>query len=226
MIAFLPSGDSAFLVRFGNEISEETHRQIRGFVSLLSASKIKGIVELVPAYGDVLVHYDPLQLKWKKLLKQLKKLAEQAENIQMPTPEVVKIPVCYDEEFATDIKEVERQSGLTREEVVQIHCSRKYLVYMLGFTPGFCYLGGMDERIATARKEKPALKISAGSVGIAGEQTGIYPIDSPGGWQIIGKTPLKMFDPLREKPFLVEAGCYLEFYRISKAEYDSYDQNN
>ena len=226
MITFFPSGDSAFLLKFGNTISEEIQVKIQAYIHILSKSKIKGITEVVPSYTDILIHYNPLEIKYKKLLTQIKELGSKIENIPLPKPKTVRIPVLYGGEFGKDLEEVKKHTSLSKEEIIQLHTQNKYLVYMLGFTPGFCYLGGMDKRLATPRKKIPEQKTYAGSVGIAAEQTGIYPIDSPGGWQIIGRTPLKLFNPLSENPFLVEAGNYLEFYPITEEEFHGYDQNH
>jgi KipI family sensor histidine kinase inhibitor len=225
MITLFPSGDSAFLLKFGNNISEEIHSNICAFIHILLKEKIKGITEVVPSYTDILIHYNPLEVEYKKLVTQLKKLSSKIETICLPEPRTVRIPVLYGGKFGKDLEEVKKHSGLTKEEIIQLHSQKKYLVYMLGFTPGFCYLGGMNKRLATPRKKIPEQKIVAGSVGIAAEQTGIYPIDSPGGWQIIGRTPLKLFNPAVENPFLIEAGNYIEFYSITEEDYNGYDKN-
>ena len=128
---------------------------------------------------------------------------------------VYEIPVCYGGEYGPDLENIAEHAGLSVEEVIKIHSSRDYLIYMLGFLPGFCYLGGLDERIHTPRLANPRIKISAGSVGIGGSQTGIYPLDSPGGWQLMGMTPVKTYDPEREVPILVEAGDYIRLYSSS-----------
>ena len=132
---------------------------------------------------------------------------------------IFEIPVCYGGEYGPDIDNIASHAGLTQEEVIQIHSSRDYLIYMLGFLPGFCYLGGLDERIHTPRLSNPRLRIRAGSVGIGGSQTGIYPLDSPGGWQLMGMTPVKTYDPEREIPILVEAGNYIRFVPIDEEQY-------
>ncbi len=222
MFNIFPSGDSAFLLKFGNEISKEVHLCIRAYLILLSKKKIKGITEVIPSYSDILILYNPLVIHYEKLLKKLKKLHTQIGNFQHPEPKTIRIPVLYGGKYGPDINEVSNHTKLHVEEVIELHSKEKYLVYMLGFTPGFCYLGGMNPQLATPRKHIPSQNIEAGSVGIAGSQTGIYPIDSPGGWQIIGKTPLKLFNPESENPFLIEAGNYLEFYSISEDEYYSY----
>ena len=132
---------------------------------------------------------------------------------------VFEIPVCYGGAYGPDLKTIADHAGLTQEEVIRIHSSRDYLIYMLGFLPGFCYLGGLAERIHTPRLANPRKNIRAGSVGIGGSQTGIYPLDSPGGWQLMGMTPVKTYDPEREIPILVEAGDYIRFIPVDEGEY-------
>lgn len=226
MIEYIPSGDSAFLVKFGNEISEEINRKVRAYFIALSEKKIKGIIECVPSYTDLMVVYNPLIIRYEELLGELKTVAQNISDIEIPEARTVEIPVLYGERFGEDMEAVKSHTGLSEQEIIKQHSGRKYLVYMLGFTPGFCYLGGMNKDIATPRKEVPSQKILAGSVGIAAEQTGIYPIDSPGGWQIIGRTPYKLFDPNRKPEFLLQAGDYLKFYPISEEEYHKLNEND
>lgn len=226
MIQYFPSGDSAFLLKFGNEISTDINQQIRSFVLSLSNLKIPGITELIPSYTDVLVQYDPIQISFSELLEKLKNIVEHLDSIELPDARTLRIPVLYGSRFGENMDAVKTHTCLSEMEIIDRHTQAKYLVYMLGFTPGFCYLGGMDECLTTPRKEIPSQKIKAGSVGIAAGQTGIYPIESPGGWQIIGRTPLKLFDPNRQPEFLVQAGDYLEFYAISDEEYDVLNENN
>ncbi len=221
MLKYLPLGDKAFLVKIGNGISPETHIKVQNFSKLLEEKKLKGIIEVTPAYNEILISYDPGVLNYKKLISELRELEKEKINLYAELKRIIHIPVCYEAEYAPDLEMVASLNDISINEVVKIHASNEYLVYMLGFTPGFCYLGGMNEKIATPRKETPRTSIEAGSVGIAGKQTGIYPIDSPGGWQIIGKTPLKLFNPKSEPHFFIEPGCYLKFYRISKIEFES-----
>ena len=226
MIEYIPSGDSAFLVKFGNEISEEINRKVRTYFIALSEKKIEGIIECVPSYTDLMVVYNPLIIQYKELLGELKVVAQNISDIEIPEARTVEIPVLYGGKFGDDMEAVKSHTGLSEQEIIEAHSGRKYLVYMLGFTPGFCYLGGMNKDIATPRKEVPSQKILAGSVGIAAEQTGIYPIESPGGWQIIGRTPYKLFDPNRKPEFLLQAGDYLKFYPISEEEYHKLNEND
>jgi inhibitor of KinA len=226
MVQYLPSGDSALLLKFGNEISEAVNKEIRSFVIMLQNAKIEGVLELIPSYTDLLIHYDPLKISYQDLLEKLKTVPENISKVEIPEARTIRIPVLYGDRFGENLDVVKNHTGLSETEIVDIHTASKYLVYMLGFTPGFCYLGGMNQQLATPRKEIPSEKIVAGAIGIAAGQTGIYPIDSPGGWQIIGRTPYKLFDPKREPAFLVHAGDYLEFYSITDEEYNKMNEND
>ena len=178
------------------------------------------IREIVPTYRSIIVHFDSLKISYGDLKKKILELGDSRSDDGEEEVNMVEIPVLYGGDSGPDIESVAEHNGISVEDVIKIHSSRDYLIYMLGFTPGFPYLGGMDERIATPRLEKPRLKIDAGSVGIAGSQTGIYPLESPGGWQLIGKTPLDIFNPENEDPFLLNAGDYIRFIPITIEEYD------
>lgn len=219
-VRFLLTGDTSVTVEFGNEISTEINAKIRAFNIALQQSKIPGIVETVPTYRSLAVHYDPEVILYGPLVKKLKGLMGQLDSIRIPPSDVLEIPVLYGGEEGPDLEFVAEHNGKTVQEVIDIHTSTEYLIYMLGFTPGFTYLGGMSEEIATPRLTTPRVLIPGGSVGIAGAQTGVYPMDSPGGWQLIGRTPVRMYDPDRATPILPEAGQYIKFYAIDKAEYD------
>ncbi len=218
-VRYLVSGDCAVCVEFGNKISPDINTKIRAFKIAVEKSGIEGIVETVPTYRSLLVHYKPEVIGFKELTKEFEDLMGSISNIQIPPPTVIEIPVLYGGEMGPDIENVATHNGKTVEEVIKIHTSEEYLIYMLGFIAGFPYLGGMSKEIATPRLKSPRVKIDGGSVGIAGEQTGVYPVDSPGGWQLIGRTPLKLYDADREKPVLLEAGQYIKFRSIDAAEY-------
>jgi KipI family sensor histidine kinase inhibitor len=211
---YFPAGDSAVLVVVGNAIHPNIHRAVRGFLRALEASPIMGVRELVPAYCSVSVLYDPGQLLYHQVVEALHAREKHLETVDIPEPRVVAIPVAYGGEEGPDLEFVAQHARLSVDEVIALHSSSQYFVYMLGFTPGFCYLGGLDTRLRTPRRAEPRVKIPAGSVGIAGQQTGVYPIESPGGWQVIGRTPLKLFDPRRDPPVLIQAGDVVQFVPI------------
>ena len=222
---FLPAGDSAIAVEFGREIDLNINNQVAAMRTVIEAAidegKLKGIVELVPTYGSLLVVYDQLAVGYAVLIEQLKLLAEGLESVEIPDREVVEIPVVYGGEYGPDLGIVAQLNSLSEDEVIKRHSETEYPIYMLGFVAGFPYLGGMDKSIAAPRKQTPRLKIPAGSVGIAGQQTGIYSVESPGGWQIIGRTPLKLYDADGEKPILLRAGQSIRFKPITEAEYEA-----
>jgi KipI family sensor histidine kinase inhibitor len=215
----LVAGDSALVVEFGDEISEEVNRKVHALSYALEKNPLPGLGEAVPAYRSLLVHYDPLCLSWDEVKASVTDILQKCEEITLPEPRVIEVPVVYGGEFGPDIEFVAEHNGLSVEEVVRIHSAATYLVYMLGFSPGFAYLGGMPEAIATPRLETPRTLVPAGSVGVAGEQTGIYPIATPGGWRLIGRTPLKLFDPQRDPPTLLRPGDTVRFVPVSEGEY-------
>lgn len=220
-VRFLPAGDTAVAVEFGNEISKEVNARVHALNTALMDSGMKGIVEMVPTYRSLMVHYDPGVILYDELVEETKSLLGRLDHIQSSPSSVLEIPVLYGGETGPDLDFVATYSGKTPQEVVEIHSSTQYLIYMLGFTPGFAYLGGMSKDISAPRLEKPRVTIPAGSVGIAGTQTGIYPMDSPGGWRLIGRTPVRLYDPEREEPILLRAGEYIQFTPISCEEYDA-----
>lgn len=218
-IRILTAGDSSLLIEFGKEISPEINRKIAATVQLMREQHIEGVVDVIPAFCSLLVNYDPRVIRYDKMKKRMESLVRVDIKAGEEARKIFEIPVLYGGEYGPDLANIAEHAGLSEEEVVAIHSSRDYLIYMLGFLPGFCYLGGLDERIHTPRLANPRLKIRAGSVGIGGSQTGIYPLDSPGGWQLMGMTPVKTYDPGREVPILVEAGNYIRFVPIDEAEY-------
>ena len=196
-IRFLSAGEQGLVVEFGTGIDPEVNRRVHRTGRLVAAAGIAGVTEVVPTYRSLLVYFDPLTVSRAELGDRINGLLAGGgpDDAAGPGGRVVEIPVCYGGDFGPDLDFVAQHTGLDPDEVIAIHTSVPYLVYMLGFTPGFPYLGGMSERIAAPRLTTPRTDIPGGSVGIAGSQTGIYPITSPGGWQIIGRTPVKPFDP-------------------------------
>lgn len=215
----LTVGDCAVSVEFGQEISLEINHKVMALKMVLEQKPIRGIVEMIPTYCSLLIQYDPMELRYGQLREKLYTLVNQLDKVEMPPKQVVEIPVAYGGEYGPDLVEVARAHNISEEEVIKLHSEPEYPIYMLGFVAGFPYLGGMNKAIATPRKKSPRLKIEAGSVGIAGEQTGIYSVESPGGWQIIGRTPLKLYDVNRNEPVLLKAGQYIKFKPITKEEF-------
>ena len=218
-IRILTSGDSALLIEFGKDINPETNRKITALVQLMREQHIEGIVDVIPAFCSLLINYDPRVLSYEELKERMEHLLKMETKIEATRKRIFEIPVCYGGEYGPDIENIAEHAGLSVEEVIKIQSSKDYLIYMLGFLPGFTYLGGLDERIHTPRLASPRLKIRAGSVGIGGSQTGIYPLDSPGGWQLMGMTPVRTYDPERQTPILVEAGDYIRFIPIDEEEF-------
>jgi inhibitor of KinA len=214
----LLAGDSALVVEFGDEISQEVNRKVHALADALGKNALSGLGELVPTYRSLLLHYDPRRLSCDEVVAFVSEVLQECEEQPSPKARVVEIPVVYGGEFGPDIEFVAEHNGLSIEEVIRLHAGAAYTVYMLGFTPGFAYLGGMPEAIATPRLETPRTLVPAGSVGIAGAQTGIYPIATPGGWRLIGRTPLELFDPEGDPPTLLQAGDEVRFVPLSEEE--------
>ena len=220
-VRFLFSGDSALVIEFGNEISVDINKKIRKMMDDIKKENIDGIVELVPTYCSLLINYDVLKIDYNTLVEKLKTfLNNNLETAEGEEVTLIEIPTLYNDEVGPDLSYVAEHNKISKEEVIKIHTGTDYLVYMLGFMPGFTYLGGMSEKIATPRLESPRLQIYPGSVGIAGKQTGMYPSMSPGGWRIIGRTPLKLSNPDSDTPVYISSGDYVRYVSISEEEYN------
>ena len=213
---FKPLGDSALLIFFGEVIDEEINERIHSLARAIERANFEWLVEVVPAYSSLAVLYNPALIDFESAKRAVEEVELTSERFE---GKLVEIPVVYGGEYGPDLKFVAEYNGLTPDEVIEIHSRPVYRVYFLGFLPGFAYLGGMDDRIATPRLEKPRLKVPAGSVGIAGKQTGIYPLESPGGWRLIGRTPLRLFNPEKEPPTLLKPGDRVRFVPIDEEEF-------
>lgn len=234
----LPLGDSAILVKLGEGVDLETHNKVRVLSEYLEKHPFEGMVECIPAFTSVTVFYDSVRLFQKHMKPRMQDadypydrvatiiadILERLDESITPEPRIIEIPVCYGGEFGVDLDYVASINGLTADEVINMHALGNYLVYMVGFAPGFPYLGGMSKRIAAPRRQTPRLAIPAGTVGIAGEQTGVYPIETPGGWNLIGRTPRALFLPKQRPPTLIEAGNIVHFYPIARKEYDRWKE--
>ena len=207
----VPLGDSTLLVQFGDEIDLTINQRVHTFANLITAFSINGIIETVPAYATLLVHYDPLILSFSQIKDHLRAQISQMEEIESRKPRRIEVPVRYGEETGPDLEFVASHCGLRVEDVIRIHSEKIYIVYMMGFTPGYPYMGKLDDALIMPRLETPRTRVPAGTVAIAGSQTGIYSIESPGGWQLIGWTPLKLLDPESETPFLFSPGDEVKF---------------
>ncbi len=214
-------GEKALSLELGQTIDEDVNARVHLLAETVRRKLKRHIEEVVPTYRSLLVFFDPLHLSRSELVERLKPLvaALPSGDIAKTHGRIVRVPVCYGGELGPDLAFVAEHNHLTPDEVVAIHGSQAYRVYMLGFTPGFPYLGGMSERIAAPRLDAPRPRIPAGSVGIAGTQTGIYPVESPGGWRLIGRTPLRLFDPRTTPPFLLAAGDKVRFVAVSGARW-------
>ncbi len=217
--------DSAITIEFGNAIAPEINADVRALTQTIQSQAPDYIVSLIPTYRSLTLIYDPLLKTFDEVKGDVSSWLKQIKHSGHTPNKIVEIPVCYDASLAPDLAEVASHNQLSVEDVIQLHAEREYPVYMLGFSPGFPYLGGMDERIATPRKKTPRTKIEAGSVGIADKQTGIYSVDSPGGWQIIGRTPLKLYDKDNNPPCLLSQGDTIKFKPISLDAYHALSDN-
>ena len=215
-----PVGDRAISIDFGQVIDPTINRHIRQTIERIKELQLDGIIELVPTYCALLVEYDAMLYSYSEICNIIEPTLEEGmANTTNELVTVVEVPTVYGGEFGPDLRFVASHNHLSEDEVISIHSGTDYLVYMLGFIPGFTYLGGMDPRIATPRLSSPRTLIPAGSVGIAGEQTGTYPSDSPGGWQIIGRTPVTMYDMSKAQAALLKAGDYVRYVPIDESEF-------
>jgi KipI family sensor histidine kinase inhibitor len=215
----VPAGDSAVFVEFADRIDSGINGQVIAFARTVEAAHLPGVRDVVSTYASVAVYFDPLRTDYQALIARLSNEAERAK-VAVVEGAQHRVPVCYEDDCGPDLAKVATASGLTVAEVIALHTGRPYRVYMLGFMPGFAYLGSVDARICAPRLTTPRAHVPRGSVGIAGFQTGIYPNESPGGWSLVGRTPVLPFDASRAEPFLFGPGDTVQFYPIDRAEYE------
>lgn len=216
MFHFLPLGDQGVQITFSHQVDEATSFRIRGFMNSLERQKHLPIIECVPAYSTLSIYYDALRISYDDFVQKLQLLASEQHDGNLTDCYIVEIPTCYGGTYGPDLEQVASHNNLSTEQVISLHAADPYLTYMLGFSPGFPYLGGVSDQIATPRRSTPRTSVAGGSVGIAGNQTGVYPVESPGGWNIIGRTPLRLYDPDAERPILLRAGDYIRFVPIDE----------
>ncbi len=216
-IRFFPAGDCALVAEFGNEIDENINNKVHHLARWISERKVRGIRETIPTFRSLMVVYDPSVISYRRLIRVLSRCRFDAIAGDGGHKQIIEVPCCYD---GPDMEDMVSLTGLSREEIIAIHSGTDYKIYMMGFLHGFVYLGGLDKRIHAPRLSTPRTRIEPGSVGIGGNQTGVYPVASPGGWRILGYTPLKFYDPESPSPILCHAGQYIRFVPISREEYE------
>jgi inhibitor of KinA len=226
-----PLGDSALSVDFGNVIDHNINNKVLALFHKLKETALPGVIDIVPAYSSLAVHYNidfvvqnsyGPKTAYERMARKVEGVIADGNLVFTGKRRLIQVPVCYAEPYALDLAAIAAQKSITKEEIIHIHSTRTYTVYMIGFLPGFAYMGKVDARIAVPRKPQPRKAVAAGSVGIAGEQTGIYPVTTPGGWQIIGRTPLLLFNKAAAEPVLFQPGNEVQFYSITADEFENY----
>ena len=221
-----PLGDRALLITLGAEIAPAVYDRVQRSLGQLRAARLAGVTDMVPAFASIVLHYDPTRIAasadgspYATLAAAVEQCLRLAVNAREPTGSLVEIPVCYGGAFGPDLEDLAAAHKLAPDAVVRLHAGHEYFVYMLGFLPGFAYLGGLPPELATPRRSTPRSHVPAGSVGIGGEQTGVYPLESPGGWHIIGRTPERMFRPEQDPPVRLAMGDRVRFRAISENDF-------
>ena len=218
-VRYLPAGERGLLVELGNAVSIEINNRVRALALALEGARIPGLVEVVPTYRSLGIEYDPLVLSFEQAAERVRGVAAHLDLGALPAPKRVEIPTVYGGTYGPDLPFVAEHAGLSEAEVIRLHSQTVYHVYMIGFSAGFAYLGGLPERLHTPRLPSPRIKVPKGSVAIGGSHTGAYPAETPGGWRIIGRTYLRLFDPLQSIPTPMQPGDTVQFMPITEAEY-------
>lgn len=221
-MTFYPLGDTAVLISFRQDINRLVHRQVLQLTRYLQTKKIEGILFFVPAYCSLTVGYDPSKWNYEDVVERIRRFAEKVKPDEYPeNSRNWKIPVCYQEGFGLDLVSLAQEKEVPVQTIIDWHIGQTYYVYMLGFLPGFVYLGDLSPQLHSRRKEQPRLEVPARSVAVAGGQTGIYPVAGPGGWQILGRTPIRIFNPEQPDPFWFEMADQVTFYPVTEDEYSA-----
>lgn len=218
-IRFLPAGDCAMTVEFGNAVDIGMNQKVHALAAKIREKQMTGVTELLPTFRSLMIYYNSCETSFEIIKKEIESYGNIQENAENSKKKILKIPCCYGARFGCDLADMERHTGLDRDEIIKIHSSTDYRIYMMGFLPGFVYLGGLDKRLEMPRLKTPRVKIERGAVGIGGNQTGVYPLASPGGWRLMGATPVDLYDPGREEPVFCRAGEYIRFVPITIGEY-------
>jgi KipI family sensor histidine kinase inhibitor len=221
---FQTASDQSLLVYFGEEITLEAHQRVMKLLWLLQSKPVAGIRNLHPAYCSLLVEFDALALQHDELEAILRQYLDEIEDVCLPEPRTVEIPVCYGGQFGPDLEDLSSMHGITPSQAIELHTSAVYVVFFLGFVPGFAYLGGLPKELATPRLAAPRRSVPVGSVGIAGDQTGVYPFSTPGGWRLIGRTPVAMFRPDQKEMSLLSVGDRVRFTPISGEQFSALEK--
>ena len=216
---FLYMWDRGLLLEFGDEVSREINEKVRRMALAIQSDSIEGICEVVPTYRSLLVLYNPLIISIDDLKKKLERIEKGLGQTPFPPPTLTRIPAVYGGAYGPDLEFVAQYHQTTSEEIIRLHCSRPYLIYLIGFMPGFPYMGELPEELVTPRLKTPRILVPAGSVAIAQKQTGIYSMGSPGGWQLLGRTPVRLFDPEKDSPAYLQMGDLVQFYPITEKEF-------
>lgn len=217
-------GDRGLLLEFGDEISREINEKVRRMALAIQAEAIEGIIETVPTYRSLLIIYNPTTLSIEDLKKRLDLIEEGLRETPLPEPKLISIPVVYGGIYGPDLEGVAKYLQSSPEKVIRLHCSQPYLIYMIGFMPGYPYMGELPQALVIPRLKTPRLIVPKGSVAIAQRQTGIYSMESPGGWQILGRTPVELFDPEKDPPALLQMGDFVQFYPVTEKEFENWSE--
>jgi KipI family sensor histidine kinase inhibitor len=217
-------GDRGLLLEFGDEISREINEKVRRMALAIQAEAIEGIIETVPTYRSLLIIYNPTALSIEDLRKRLALIEEGLRETPLPEPKLICIPVVYGGIYGPDLEGVAKYLQSSPEEVIRLHCSQPYLIYMIGFMPGYPYMGELPQALVIPRLKTPRLIVPKGSVAIAQRQTGIYSMESPGGWHILGRTPVELFDPEKDPPALLQMGDFVQFYPVAEKEFENWSK--